>query len=557
MRLMKLFICFLLIGYNTICFAQVNADSIKNLLREEKSDDKTKAVLLCQLSAYYIADSTNLALNYANEAYLLAIKRNDKQLQAIAMLRLSEGYLYNDIYDEAIRYGLDALDICEKEKKDSLLAEAYMNLGWVFYDTENSEFALQYHKQANELFAKLGNDYKVGYTYNAIGLVMQMKDEVMEAKNYFQKELEISKKSGNEALMPKALNNLGICENSLKNYRGALVFFEQARALKQRGVTVLFKAETLNQMAYTYLKLNEYKKAEELLNEASILINQSTSNGRKEKLLDNLSCFSELYKSTGRYKEAYTALFAYNTLRDTTLTRLKSEAVTSLKMKNEFGRKEEELRKLKAQKELRVFQRNTLGAGLILLIIIGVLLFGRLKQKQKREKEINEVKQALMKQELENSRMEKLTLDNKLEYKNSELKNTALYVSQKNELIREFIEEIQSVYNELAPQQKNNRFSQLLNRFNYNLEINKEAQEFNQNVEENHKDFLYNLLKAFPDLTENERRLCAHIRLNLSLKDIASLTNISVKSVEMARYRLRKHFKLEQNQSLSDFLKQF
>jgi DNA-binding CsgD family transcriptional regulator len=166
------------------------------------------------------------------------------------------------------------------------------------------------------------------------------------------------------------------------------------------------------------------------------------------------------------------------------------------------------------------------------------------------------MKQALIKQELDNTVLEKEALANKLNYKNAELKNSALYISQRNELIREFVKELEGWQSEM---QKDNqgRFLRLLNKFQHSLDLNKEAQELNQAIEETNKDFFYNLLQQFPDLTENEKRLCAQIRLNLSIKDIASLNNISIKSAEMARYRLRKHFGLNHEDNLNEFLRKF
>src|SRR5690606_1354144 len=153
---------------------------------------------------------------------------------------------------------------------------------------------------------------------------------------------------------------------------------------------------------------------------------------------------------------------------------------------------------------------------------------------------------ALIKQELEGALLEKEALNNKLEFRDNDLKNYALYISQRNDMIRQFIDELIALdIHSDAKKENIARFNKMVNKFQHDLDINKDAQDFNLSVNEVHKDFFFNLLRQFPNLTENERRLCAQIRLNLSIKDIASLNNISVKSVEMARYRLRKAFSLE------------
>ena len=57
-----------------------------------------------------------------------------------------------------------------------------------------------------------------------------------------------------------------------------------------------------------------------------------------------------------------------------------------------------------------------------------------------------------------------------------------------------------------------------------------------------------------PTLTNNDLRLCAYLRLNLSSKDISPLLNISLSSVEIKRYRLRKKMNLSHNEGLTDHL---
>ena len=68
------------------------------------------------------------------------------------------------------------------------------------------------------------------------------------------------------------------------------------------------------------------------------------------------------------------------------------------------------------------------------------------------------------------------------------------------------------------------------------------------------KDFLKKVKLAHPSLTPNDLRLCAYLRLNLSSKEIAPLLNISVRSVEIKRYRLRKKMELPHEQGLVEYI---
>lgn len=538
--------------------AQVNVDSLNALLAGNKDSPAQRIAVLNALAAYYNSDFTNQALVYANEAYLLSLKTDNKKLQITSLLNLSEGYLYNDAYDQALQYGYNALDLSHDLRDENSIAASYTNLGWIFYDTENADFAMQCHRTAHDMYRQLKDQKELAVSLNAIGLVFQMKNEYDSAKMYFEQALTIAIKEKMQTTTAAAYNNIGICENSLGRFASATHYLNKAYDIQLHLNTPLSEAETLNQLAYSKIMLKNYAEADTILKNSRALIEKATSNTKKEKLLDNLNISSQLYQALGNYTRAFEDLQAYVLTRNQIISRTKSDAIASLKMKRETQEKEIQIGELKAQEELRLFQRNALAVLVLLIIVIGFLFYSKLRQKQKKERELEEIKQTLIKKELDNVVLEKQSLQNKLEYKNAELKNYALYISQRNELMRDLIENLTELKlgGELKKESLAN-FNRVIQKFQYDLDSNKDAQDFNLSVEEHHKDFFFNLLQKNPELTENERRLCAQIRLNLSIKDIASLNNISVKSAEMARYRLRKHFNLEHGENLNDFLKQF
>lgn len=515
-----------------------------------------KIKYLNQLAAHYLSDSTNLSLSYASEAYLLALKNDAKLWQARSLINLAEGYLYNDNYDQALNYAFTALDISTRQKSKADIATCNTTLGWIFYDSENAEFAMQYHRKAKELLLQLKEIKKAGVASNAMGLTFYAKGQIDSAQVYFEEALRIAQQTQNHPGESSALNNLGICFSVKKNYPQALAFFEQSLALKKNSNDLLRQAETLNQMANALLELKNYPKTELYLQQSWALIDQSTSNAKKENMLDNLGIKAKLYEQQQRIPEAYRALRQYLEVKNEINSQFRRESIATLKLKRETQENEARINHLAAQKELRSFQRNMLSLVLVLLIIIGLLLYNRIRQKQKKQKELNSVQQKLMEKELENVVLERNALSSKLEYKNAELKNSALYIAQRNELTRQLIDEL-NTFREDVHKESQNKFRQFLNKIQYKLELNEDVQAFNLAADEIHKDFIYNLIQAFPDLSENELRLCSQIRLNLSNKDVASLNNISIKAVEMARYRLRKHFNLKHEDNLHDFLGRF
>jgi DNA-binding CsgD family transcriptional regulator len=69
--------------------------------------------------------------------------------------------------------------------------------------------------------------------------------------------------------------------------------------------------------------------------------------------------------------------------------------------------------------------------------------------------------------------------------------------------------------------------------------------EFEQRFQEVHAGFYERLMARHPDLTSNERRLCAFLRLDMSTKEISNITGQSVKAITQARFRLRAKLGIE------------
>jgi AraC family chitin signaling transcriptional activator len=77
---------------------------------------------------------------------------------------------------------------------------------------------------------------------------------------------------------------------------------------------------------------------------------------------------------------------------------------------------------------------------------------------------------------------------------------------------------------------------------------------FKEAFENTDKDFFKKVKELHPSLTSNDLRLCAYLRLNLTSKEIAPMLNISVRSVEIKRYRLRKKMELVHEQGLAEYI---
>lgn len=85
--------------------------------------------------------------------------------------------------------------------------------------------------------------------------------------------------------------------------------------------------------------------------------------------------------------------------------------------------------------------------------------------------------------------------------------------------------------------------------------LDDEWETFAHNFDQVHNNFLQRIKQKHPALTPKELKLCAYLRMNLTTKELAPLLNISVRGVEISRYRLRKKLGIPGDANLNDYMK--
>jgi DNA-binding CsgD family transcriptional regulator len=181
-----------------------------------------------------------------------------------------------------------------------------------------------------------------------------------------------------------------------------------------------------------------------------------------------------------------------------------------------------------------------------------------LKQKEQYEEQQRQL-QDLHQLELEKNEKEIVKLKNeKLEseigHKNSELANSAMHLVQKREMLGKIREDLNTLLKKIDNEQVSNEFKKLLKILGEDNKIDDNWEHFAHHFDKVHTDFLVLLKNRYPNLTASELKLCAYLRMNLSSKEIAQLMNISIRGVEIGRYRLRKKLGISKDTNLFEFL---
>lgn len=173
------------------------------------------------------------------------------------------------------------------------------------------------------------------------------------------------------------------------------------------------------------------------------------------------------------------------------------------------------------------------------------------EEEQKRLIYLNQLERDRDEKEIIRLKNEKLEAD--IQLKNTELASATFSLVQNGERLLKVKEELLKL-KVAGTSEKNSQEYKKIIRMLGESTIKESWEEFALHFDQVHNNFLVKIKNSYPKLTPNELKLCAYLRLNLSSKEIGQIMNITTKSVELARYRLRKKLKIQQDVELFSFL---
>ena len=201
---------------------------------------------------------------------------------------------------------------------------------------------------------------------------------------------------------------------------------------------------------------------------------------------------------------------------------------------------------------------------IILAIISAVLYYFQLQSRKKQEELKQEQTQKLQQQEqefkkeVEKSEAEIIRLRNEklvntINHKNSQLAAATMHLVQKGEMLQKVKQEL----NKILPNTESDnqrQIKKLIRNIVDDARLDETWEQFEFHFDQVHENFLKRLREKYNMLTPKDQRLCAYLRMNLTTKEIAPLMNISVRGVEISRYRLRKKLDVDSDTNLIEFM---
>ncbi|MFT4534717.1 MAG: DNA-binding CsgD family transcriptional regulator [Saprospiraceae bacterium] len=563
-------------------------DSLVEIL-EGDIDNEKKALLFSDLSRLYKDINLDSAIHYSTKGFnisneihhhvgiaqnatnlgLFNIMKNDLSQAKIFYTQAAENYLKINMlfestqnkmrigninlaqnnYIEAIKIYQECLSVSEEKSFELLLPHLYNNLGLLYLEIEDFNGAQNNFDLANKLFLENNDEVSATLALYNISLIQSNIGEYDKAINGYLNVAAFHLKSENWLSLSFSYNSISEIYRIKKDYKKAEDFLTMAlNALSGEsdtfisGPTSLFEVGVYTNAAELYLETNNVTKGKEYATKG---LDLAIKNSYKENIFRNAKVLGLLFDNE---QVADSALFYYKLYLDNFdqhRNEIDVRKLTKLKMQNEFDEilKANEIDRI--YKEASYKQRELKYLGLTGFAILGVIILILLYLNQK-----NKAAKLTLKQEKLELEKRELNLD--LDYKKKELASNMMYLMEKNE----FITSISRKLIELKPDAKMNN-KELIQQIINEIKLNSTARiwdDFEIRFKEVHADFYTKLNSSYPDLTPNEIKICAFLRLNMTSKEISAITHQSVKSINMARFRLRKKINLEREENLISFL---
>lgn len=268
--------------------------------------------------------------------------------------------------------------------------------------------------------------------------------------------------------------------------------------------------------------------------ENALKINEISDNISRNANLLHLK--SDILSSLGRNEEALSSLQEMLIFQDSANKIQNLHEVNQLMTKQEILSLEKEYKHREFVEQLK-HSREKMGMFTIIIVLLGIVAIALLLWNRKRIL-------------LKNKQIQEESLKFELETRNRELASNVVSLMKKNEVFSEIIGKLDQIKENAVKDETKEALTKVKKEIEKTID-GSFWDEFELRFKNVHSDFYDKLIAQFPNLTSNELRLCAFLKMNLSTKDIASITGQNPRSIDKARERLRTKLGISNDKSVS------
>lgn len=582
-----------------LCFGQ----SLSPLFQSENKEVNS----LCEKarSEMLKSEDNTKALKIADQAKQIAVNSNDAL--AIAKANSTFGWIFLDsnnlpVAGSFVQKAFENIKNITHPEAEGILHHQYAIIA-----DKKGEFknALSHYFKAYQYYINTKNFQRQGQVAGEISRIYMMNRDFSTSEKYAKIEEDLLKKHPNVKLQLSFNNkksfvlmekskfreaydlNMQSVELAKKNnlpeqipsfyYGAAGALFEmgdvqQAEKLVDQSISLAEQqkadfTEYLVGKSQVLMAQNRNAEVEAMLKDA---IERLKKNGDKFMEMQARTVLTNYYTNTKNSEAAASQMLINNRIKDSISSVKQGIALKEL----EYQYKDDEKQKLLESYRTSARQKNWIIALVCFLGLAALYSFINYRKNVLLKQNLFEKKEKLLESEKENALKEKELAKNqqetavlnskllkeeqerlKLEKENTdrELASITLYVQEKNKMM----EELQTKMDNLLTNSSEENRSKILDitrNIRQSISFEKDWDKIKLHFEKVHPEFFTKLSETYPQLTQNELKHCAYIKMNMSNKETANLLGVDHNTVKMSRYRIKKKLELPQEEDLTHFI---
>ncbi len=492
-------------------------------------------------------------------------------------ITIGDQYLENSLFAFSLKYFLEANNISNNLPPKHQIY-IVTKIGSLYYDLKEFDKARKYYQLQNTIAEKYKLDDGLIASYINLGETYRFQNQPRQAMDYYNQALKLLMNKKRPMLKATAYNNIACVYLNLQQYDSAYLYFTISKELIFQLDDNEKKAAIYTSFGNYYYETGNYEEA--IRNYRSTFLYDITNEVQEDIIhRDAYKGLYISYEAIKDYRNAYINYQKYTKLKKKIFNIEKQEELVLTETQLEI---EKQIQKIDLLEQLSIEQNKKKKLITIIFSLVSVLLVGivfltlytyklklrTVKQKHKllqNQKELTEMESEKRKsenaqliainKELEASeiiaKLQRRHLKTELDHKKRELASQAIHISSKNQILNQIKENLKK--QDFLSKNKQ-VINAIIHEINSNIHLDEDWKHFKIHFEETHPKFFARLKDKYSDLTNEELKLCAYLRLNLSTKEIAQLLNITPIAINKRRNRLRKKINIDPEVDLYSFI---
>jgi tetratricopeptide (TPR) repeat protein len=501
-------------------------------------------------------------LKLSRQLLNVAKKIGKKEKIGSAYYELTYSYEIIGEYDSALENALTAIKIFRETENKRMISMTLNEIGLIFLsntDPASLQKAVHYFHLFLNGVLPLKDTMEIAGAYSNIGLAYTYLDLYDSALFYTREALELRKKINHKLTTGISYGNIAFIYSNTGVYDSVIYYNNLALDIYNKENYLYGINEIYNSKLSFYINIKNYDSAKVYAFKRLEIAKKIES---KYIFENTYYSMVKYFKAIGDYENAFKYFELYNEIEKEIQSDETLDKIAVLQTIYDFERKENQIVLLEEKDRINYLKQVLLVVGIILLLITSIVVIVSIRRKRIKDRQLhNAEKQVHLKDKqlaqvkLEKSQAKEQELNKEIEYKSKQLTTHALNMMQKNKLLQELHLKVKEITRKVEPDIKPEcrRLGVVLSR---TMQAEKDWELFKNYFEDVNKGFYEKLYLINSELSPNDFKLCALIRLNMNIKETASVLNISPDSVKTARYRLRKKLNLEGETDLYEFISQ-